>query len=129
MKELANLFGFLKTDGDDNIISIEPDYEDSEGRIEGLDDDDNDEEGEGEERQLPSWMDNDGDGDRDRGRVKEDEGYGAYMAAGGDPDAWEDGHEAFGGGGGGGYGYGHGYGGAPSTSGYGPNVFGEDGEM
>jgi len=30
LKQLANLFGFLKTDADDNIISIEPDYVDDE---------------------------------------------------------------------------------------------------
>lgn len=28
LKQLANLFGFLKTDYDDNIISVEPDYQD-----------------------------------------------------------------------------------------------------
>lgn len=36
LKQLANLFGFLKTDADDNIISIEPDYdEDDDGPEEG----------------------------------------------------------------------------------------------
>ncbi|CZR69452.1 related to protein RIS1 [Phialocephala subalpina] len=30
LKQLANLFGFLKTDADDNIISIEADYDDEE---------------------------------------------------------------------------------------------------
>jgi hypothetical protein len=30
LKQLANLFGFLKTDADDNIISIEPDYVEDE---------------------------------------------------------------------------------------------------
>jgi len=28
LHQLANLFGFLKTDADDNIISVEPDYDD-----------------------------------------------------------------------------------------------------
>jgi hypothetical protein len=28
LNQLANLFGFLKTDADNNIISIEPDYVD-----------------------------------------------------------------------------------------------------
>jgi hypothetical protein len=30
LKQLANLFGFLKTDADDNIISIEPDYDEDD---------------------------------------------------------------------------------------------------
>lgn len=30
LKQLANLFGFLKTDADDNIISIEADYVDDD---------------------------------------------------------------------------------------------------
>jgi len=30
LRELANLFGFLKTDEDDNIVSVEPDYDDEE---------------------------------------------------------------------------------------------------
>lgn len=30
LKQLANLFGFLRTDEDDNIISVEPDYDDME---------------------------------------------------------------------------------------------------
>jgi hypothetical protein len=30
LKQLANLFGFLKTDQDDNIVSIEADYEDDD---------------------------------------------------------------------------------------------------
>jgi len=30
LKQLANLFGFLKTDQDDNILCIEADYEDQE---------------------------------------------------------------------------------------------------
>lgn len=30
LKQLANLFGFLRTDADDNIISVEPDYDDLE---------------------------------------------------------------------------------------------------
>jgi hypothetical protein len=31
LNQLANLFGFLKTDADDNIISIEADYDDEPG--------------------------------------------------------------------------------------------------
>lgn len=30
LNQLANLFGFLKTDADNNIISIEPDYVDDQ---------------------------------------------------------------------------------------------------
>lgn len=30
LNQLANLFGFLKTDADNNIISIEPDYVDEQ---------------------------------------------------------------------------------------------------
>lgn len=30
IQELANLFGFLKTDEDNNIISVEPDYDDQD---------------------------------------------------------------------------------------------------
>lgn len=29
LHQLANLFGFLRTDEDDNILSIEPDYDDA----------------------------------------------------------------------------------------------------
>lgn len=31
LNQLANLFGFLKTDDDGNIISIEADYDDAQG--------------------------------------------------------------------------------------------------
>jgi len=43
LKQLANLFGFLRTDEDDNVISVEPDYDDmaewaegGAGRIDGV---------------------------------------------------------------------------------------------
>ncbi|KAE8441985.1 hypothetical protein EG329_004111 [Mollisiaceae sp. DMI_Dod_QoI] len=35
LKQLANLFGFLKTDADDNIISVEADYDDEPATQEG----------------------------------------------------------------------------------------------
>ncbi len=35
LKQLANLFGFLRTDADDNIISVEADYEDEPAMQEG----------------------------------------------------------------------------------------------
>ena len=56
LKQLANLFGFLKTDADDNIISIEADYQDDEGdedgNVEGLRDENNLETGGGAEREV-----------------------------------------------------------------------------
>jgi hypothetical protein len=30
LRQLANLFGFLKTDEDNNILSVEPDYDDQD---------------------------------------------------------------------------------------------------
>lgn len=35
LKQLANLFGFLKTDAGDNIVSVEPDYDDEDEDEEG----------------------------------------------------------------------------------------------
>ncbi|KAG4442544.1 hypothetical protein IFR05_001956 [Cadophora sp. M221] len=35
LKQLANLFGFLRTDGDGEILSVEPDYESEDGEVEG----------------------------------------------------------------------------------------------